>query len=920
MWKLSNRRQLKSKNGAATTHDDGDCKTAARTLPKQASRLEMVERWQSASMARDGIDVKFRLGAPHTWGKAKVVFDACGVRSDGGALVANESMSIEMQLQHKYILSVEGVDKSSNIQWVMLSNSVLVMPPPSQESWLLEGRLTPWVHFAPVRPDFKDLKDVVQWLRDHDGYAQKMALASRAYMQSQFGDLDYEFRIAAAVLRLYVAYMHASGTLWRTNPKYLRAPASVKEKLGTMTGKCWQNATWFRKKDTLYTPPVEHEEFQQASSRFQVRFLGKRKLALEVAVPLGMDEGDSFFLSLPTHPDDANFDPNGVSGVSYDLHGFVPPVRIKIPPKSRWTEGQRSFRLRLDREAGPVPETAPSDEGLEAFHPSKATPLSFASIMANEEFTKKKDKKRRSERDAAQKSAFSSSVKSYPPLESFHDVLASGDIEAEPHVSDSHKPTVKHAGRSTMAYKWTQELKSSIGSLLHRSPEQHRHTHKQKDAAFDSQEGGKQNLKNHSSQEVSHVRDELMEKLEEERADLLKVAEVLPGHLDELWSSSKSSGDEGNELLQKNGKEEVDVGTATAPKENGTTHGMVNAEWSGLLYASEKKIRPIEGVYTVGLGTNSIKYDNGMANRTSSKIEQAQGVAETGAVVMRDLVTGKNKDTADTENSSDAVKGDAKKGSTLSISAHENYSQIAEMAKKIKQIEERLRNMGDIHKIDGNNNASTTSGTAITGFPVSNLSEAGLEIQRETERLPRSIKEKDPLSLHADAATEVEGNSTSQKELSRRKHHHHNDLTRSPASTMLHLLKKHPTADLRSLLHLHQIRKKHEGHLSNESAKTVGSVVELSEHKKSMPHHSPSKTATSIISALDAFLNSPKHPQTKPKKKLQQIPQRNPRKVVPASHVFTGGPGSALYAFPGTQQKSGSDSPNESIPRAPKVT
>ena len=98
--------------------------------------------------------------------------------------------------------------------------------------------------------------------------------------------------------------------------------------------------------------------------------------------------------------------------------------------------------------------------------------------------------------------------------------------------------------------------------------------------------------------------------------------------------------------------------------------------------------------------------------------------------------------------------------------------------------------MGEVHKIEGNNNASTKSGTVITGFPVSDLSEAELEIQREMKHLPRSITKKDPISLRADAATEVEGNSTSQKEQSRKKHHHHNDLTRSPASTMLHLLKK----------------------------------------------------------------------------------------------------------------------------------
>ena len=139
-------------------HDDlhrTDCDRGLRILRKQASRLEMVQRWQHATMEADGIDVKFRWGAAHTWGKAKAVFDLCGVHGDGGSMVTNKSMSIGEQLEHKYVLAVEGVDKSSNIQWVMMSGSVLVMPPPSQESWLLEGRLAPWVHYAPVRPDFK---------------------------------------------------------------------------------------------------------------------------------------------------------------------------------------------------------------------------------------------------------------------------------------------------------------------------------------------------------------------------------------------------------------------------------------------------------------------------------------------------------------------------------------------------------------------------------------------------------------------------------------------------------------------------------------------------------------------------------------------------------------------------------------------
>ena len=38
----------------------------------------------------------------------------------------------------------------------------------------MEGRLVPWVHYAPVRPDFKDLKEVVEWLKRNDAYAKRI--------------------------------------------------------------------------------------------------------------------------------------------------------------------------------------------------------------------------------------------------------------------------------------------------------------------------------------------------------------------------------------------------------------------------------------------------------------------------------------------------------------------------------------------------------------------------------------------------------------------------------------------------------------------------------------------------------------------------------------------------------------------------
>ena len=80
-----------------------------------------------------------------------------------------------------------------------------------------------WVHYAPVRPDFK------QTLREHDDEAHKIARASKIYMK-QFGDHTHEFKIASAVLRLYVAYAHAAATL-HYNPKTATAPLPMIEKI-----------------------------------------------------------------------------------------------------------------------------------------------------------------------------------------------------------------------------------------------------------------------------------------------------------------------------------------------------------------------------------------------------------------------------------------------------------------------------------------------------------------------------------------------------------------------------------------------------------------------------------------------------------------------------------------------------------------
>ena len=55
--------------------------------------------WHQATKDADGVDVKFRWGAAHTWGKAAAVFAACEVDEEkaSSTMVTNTSMDIKVR-------------------------------------------------------------------------------------------------------------------------------------------------------------------------------------------------------------------------------------------------------------------------------------------------------------------------------------------------------------------------------------------------------------------------------------------------------------------------------------------------------------------------------------------------------------------------------------------------------------------------------------------------------------------------------------------------------------------------------------------------------------------------------------------------------------------------------------------------------
>lgn len=111
-------------------------------------------------------------------------------------------MSIDEQLTYKYVISIEGNDIASNTPWIMYSKSLLVMPIPRTESWLLESCLIPWVHFVPINETMDDLEEKLKWCNENDDKCQQIVKNASEYI-SDFLNPEEEKKLATLVIKNY---------------------------------------------------------------------------------------------------------------------------------------------------------------------------------------------------------------------------------------------------------------------------------------------------------------------------------------------------------------------------------------------------------------------------------------------------------------------------------------------------------------------------------------------------------------------------------------------------------------------------------------------------------------------------------------------------------------------------------------------
>lgn len=100
-----------------------------------------------------------------------------------GVLLTGAALSQQELLQFKALIMLEGNDVSTGLKWALLSNSLVLMPPPTVTSWAMEEWLQPYVHYVPLLPDLSNAEAQMRWILAHDRDAQQIALRGKLWMQ-----------------------------------------------------------------------------------------------------------------------------------------------------------------------------------------------------------------------------------------------------------------------------------------------------------------------------------------------------------------------------------------------------------------------------------------------------------------------------------------------------------------------------------------------------------------------------------------------------------------------------------------------------------------------------------------------------------------------------------------------------------------
>lgn len=151
---------------------------------------------------KHGKNDNYNIGLSYANYKSTTPYYNCKVLDYNIEEYVKGKLTIKQQLEYMFIISVEGNDFATNLSWIMLSNSVPLMPIPYVETWKMESELIPYIHYVPLNNDFSDLDEKMEWCINNIDKCEEIAYMSKLYIL-QFFDKNKEKDIIKEVINIY---------------------------------------------------------------------------------------------------------------------------------------------------------------------------------------------------------------------------------------------------------------------------------------------------------------------------------------------------------------------------------------------------------------------------------------------------------------------------------------------------------------------------------------------------------------------------------------------------------------------------------------------------------------------------------------------------------------------------------------------
>lgn len=130
-----------------------------------------------------------------------VGFSRCCRGQNPHSLIKNK-MDMKTMLTYKYHLVLEGNDVASGLKWQLYSNSVVFMRKPTKVSWAMEDTLEPFIHYVPIKDDFSDVGEMIEWANNNQEKCETIAKNATTFIE-QFLNPERELLIQQMVLKKY---------------------------------------------------------------------------------------------------------------------------------------------------------------------------------------------------------------------------------------------------------------------------------------------------------------------------------------------------------------------------------------------------------------------------------------------------------------------------------------------------------------------------------------------------------------------------------------------------------------------------------------------------------------------------------------------------------------------------------------------